>query len=132
MSADQGAELVALDEWAFPHDPTGIDPAPALAELEWERTFGARLTDPDRLSGVYTAYSVSCPVPGAEVPAAGLSWVGVHPRDRRRGVRTAMIGHHLADVAAHGEPFSLLYAAEPAIYGRFGYGLASQTLTFGL
>jgi predicted acetyltransferase len=67
------------------------------------------------------------PVPGGEeVRAGGLTWVGVHPELRRRGLLGAMMRHHLDAVRDAGEAVSILYAAEPAIYGRFGYGLASQ------
>jgi predicted acetyltransferase len=45
---------------------------------------------------------------------------------RRRGLLGAMMRHHLDAVRDAGEAVSILYAAEPAIYGRFGYGLASQ------
>jgi len=63
--------------------------------------FGAHVDSPiRRLAGIYACYSVECPLPGGtSSPAAGLTWVGVHPRDRRRGVLTAMIDHHLDDVA---------------------------------
>src|SRR5262249_11057257 len=36
----------------------------------------------------------------------------------------------LADVAAGGEPVAVLLASEAAIYGRFGYGAATQHLAF--
>jgi predicted acetyltransferase len=67
------------------------------------------------------------PVPGgADVRAGGLTWVGVHPEMRRRGLLGAMMRHHLEAVRDAGEAVSILYAAEPAIYGRFGYGMATQ------
>ena len=60
------------------------------------------------------------------VPCAGLTWVGVHPDHRRRGVLTAMMRHHLEQVRdTPGTHVSALHASEPAIYGRYGYGLAS-------
>jgi predicted acetyltransferase len=36
-----------------------------------------------------------------------------------------MMRHHLDTVRERGEPISALWAAEPAIYGRFGYGAAT-------
>lgn len=36
------------------------------------------------------------PVPGAEIPVGGLTWVVVHPQHRRRGILRAMINHHFA------------------------------------
>jgi predicted acetyltransferase len=67
------------------------------------------------------------------VPCAGLSWVGVHPDHRRRGVLTAMMRHHFQQVHEQGGAhLSVLHASEPAIYGRHGYGLASLELTVTL
>jgi predicted acetyltransferase len=128
MSRDQVQEVLDLVQWAFGYD---VDEFPDAIELidtfDDDRVFGARLQGPDRLAGIYATYSLDVAVPGAQVPVAGLTWVAVHPRDRRRGVLHAMIEHHLDDVRTRrGEPFSLLHAAEPAIYGRFGYGVASQ------
>jgi predicted acetyltransferase len=37
-----------------------------------------------------------------------------------------MMAHQLDDVAARGEPVAILTASETPIYGRFGYGLATQ------
>jgi predicted acetyltransferase len=56
---------------------------------------------------------------------AGLTWVGVHPDERRRGVLSQMIRHHFADLHEQGVPVSGLHASEPTIYGRFGYAVAS-------
>jgi predicted acetyltransferase len=129
--AVDGDDVLALDQWGFGYpDPEPGAGEPILDLLDWDRVFGAHVETPARrLAGIYAAHSVECPLPGGtSSPAAGLTWVGVHPRDRRRGVLTAMIEHHLDDVATRrGEPFSLLFAAEPAIYGRFGYGLGSRS-----
>jgi predicted acetyltransferase len=130
IGRDRAGEVLALDQWAFGFDAdelTEREWALVTDELEWDRTWGAYLAGPERLSGVYSVVSADVPLPGGRsVRGSGLTWVGVHPRDRRRGVLTAMLHHHLADVAGRGEPISLLFAAEPTIYGRFGYGLASH------
>ena len=87
--------------------------------------------DPRTYAGVYAVYPLTLVVPGADagttpVPCAGLSWVGVHPDHRRRGVLAAMMRHHLEQVHEEEGTFvSALHASEPAIYGRFGYGSAS-------
>jgi GNAT superfamily N-acetyltransferase len=63
----------------------------------------------------------------------GLTWVGVHPDHRRKGVLTAMMRHHLEQVREEqGTHLSVLHASEPAIYGRYGYGLASLELEVSL
>jgi predicted acetyltransferase len=67
-------------------------------------------------------------VPGAVVPCAGVTVVGVLPTHRRRGILTRMMRAQLDDVRKRGdEPFAALWASEPTIYGRFGYGHASHT-----
>jgi predicted acetyltransferase len=114
-----------VDLWAFGFDPQYADYDAARAFLEWDRVAGAFLGD--RLAGIHAVLSLEMPVPGgASVRAGGLTWVGVHPELRRRGLLGAMMRHHLDAVRNAGETVSILYAAEPAIYGRFGYGLATQ------
>lgn len=67
-----------------------------------------------------------CPV----VPMGGVTMVGVHPTHRRRGLLTQMMSRMLADGRRRGEPLSGLHASESSIYGRFGFGLATESLTF--
>jgi predicted acetyltransferase len=68
-------------------------------------------------------------LPGGDVvPIAGLTWVGVHPDARRRGVLAAMMTDHLARTRDAGTAVSALHASEAAIYGRFGYGIAAPNL----
>jgi predicted acetyltransferase len=67
------------------------------------------------------------------VPCAGLTWVGVHPDHRRKGVLSAMLRHHFEQVHEQdGTHVSALHASEPAIYGRHGYGLASLEMEVSL
>lgn len=141
-SADQ-REVLAVDTWAF---PTGTD-LDTLVEigldLQWERYVGVVTDTPDDdavpIDGARPVRSdlvalhgsrqlPQFPVPGAEVPVGGLTWVAVHPQHRRRGILRAMIDMHLAACRERGEAVSALFAAEAAIYGRFGYGLAAHDL----
>jgi predicted acetyltransferase len=139
LGVESKDDVLALDQWAFGFDPTGMDPEWAGAALEWDRVTGAWLpgeNGDDALAGLCGVFSLLMSVPGptrplASIPVAGLTWVGVHPQYRRRGVMTALIHNHLRSVASAGrEAVSVLFAAEPAIYGRFGYGLATRALTF--
>ena len=81
-------------------------------------------------AGIASTYSLQMSVPGgSRVPVAGLTWVGVLSTHRRRGVLTAMMRDHLDGLRDEGgEAVAALFAAEPGIYGRFGYGLASTRL----
>jgi len=135
LGPDDATALLTVDRWAFPSPDTKIDPDHVneiLSVMEWDRTRGAYLPDLDgveQLAGINSVYSLDLPVPGGSVACGGLTWVGVHPIFRRRGVLTAMIGDHLRTVHERGEPVSALHASEATIYGRFGYGIASHVLS---
>lgn len=93
--------------------------------IEPGRSIGA--FDGGRPVGIATAFSFDLAVPGSVLPAAGVSAVGVLPTHRRRGVLSALMAHQLHQVYDGGrEPLAVLWASEPQIYGRFGYGLASR------
>jgi GNAT superfamily N-acetyltransferase len=117
----------------------GISPAPIerqLTGLTEEHRFAAEIEGSDTATypGIYGVFPMTMSVPGPagglrQVSCAGLSWVGVHPDHRRRGVLTAMMRHHFEQVHQEdGLHVSALHASEPAIYGRYGYGLASLEL----
>jgi predicted acetyltransferase len=93
--------------------------------------------DPATYPGIYGVRPMQLSVPNGEgggmlVPVGGLSWVGVHPDHRRRGLLTAMMRHHFEQTRSEGVHLSALHASEPAIYGRYGYGLASLELSVDL
>ena len=80
--------------------------------------------------GTAGAFSFRLTVPGgASVPAAGVTMVSVAATHRRRGILTSMMRRQLDDVRSWGEPFAVLTASEPVIYGRFGYGTATMRTT---
>jgi predicted N-acetyltransferase YhbS len=79
------------------------------------------------LAGITTSYEFDVSVPGGSVPAAGVTWVGVLPTYRRRRVLSTLMQAQLDAVHdAATEPIAVLWASEPQIYGRFGYGMASR------
>jgi GNAT superfamily N-acetyltransferase len=89
--------------------------------------------DPDTYPGIYGVRPMQLSVPDGEgagraVPVAGLTYVGVHPDHRRRGLLTAMMRHHFEQTRREGVHLTALHASEPGIYGRHGYGLASLEL----
>ncbi|MDI3408596.1 GNAT family N-acetyltransferase [Streptomyces cavernicola] len=108
-------------------------------EAAEEREFDRSVTECERSIGVWDggevvgtagAFSFRLSVPGgALVPAAGVTMVSVAPTHRRRGLLTSMMRRQLDDVRALGEPLAVLTASEPAIYGRFGYGAATQRMS---
>ncbi|MEU1179861.1 GNAT family N-acetyltransferase [Streptomyces sp. NPDC005820] len=95
--------------------------------LEIERGLLAVAAD-GRPVGTAGAHSFELTLPGEVlVPVGGVSFVGVLPSHRRRGVLTAMMRYQLAELRARGEFLSVLLASQAPIYGRFGYGPATYT-----
>ena len=66
-------------------------------------------------------------VPGGRtVPGDGITMVTVSPTHRRRGVLTGMMGEALAAAVDRGDAVSVLIASEWRIYGRYGFGAATE------
>jgi predicted acetyltransferase len=106
----------------FDDDEFAVD----LLTAEPERTLAA--FDGDDIVGTAGAFTFDLTVPGGRLPAAGVTYVGVRPTHRRRGLLSGMMRRQLSDVHERGEPVAVLWASEAAIYGRFGYGVATQLL----
>ncbi len=124
---DRHEEFFDVDRMAFAMASDPEVEASLPVTLDWSRA--AAMEDAEgRLAGVHASYAFTMPVPGGTVPTSGLTWVGVRPDHRRRGLLGAMIDAHFERSAARGEPVSALYAAEAGIYGRFGYGCAADQL----
>jgi len=81
--------------------------------------------DAERPVGVTASYPFELTIPGGQVSAAGVTWVGVLPSHRRRGVLRELMRRQLDDIHERGEPLAILWASESVIYGRFGYGMAA-------
>lgn len=71
------------------------------------------------------SFALTMTVPGGPAPVAGVTWVGVAPTHRRRGLLTGLMRRQLDDLRAGGEAVAALWASEGAIYQRFGYGPAA-------
>ena len=79
--------------------------------------------------GHIDAFTRELTVPGAVLPAAHVSGVGVLPTHRRRGLLNRMMHRQLRELADAGrEPVAVLWASETSIYPRYGYGPAASRL----
>ncbi|MFI7064497.1 GNAT family N-acetyltransferase [Kribbella sp. NPDC050124] len=103
--------------------PAGNDVGRAL--FEPERALVA--TDGDEIIGTTRALTRDLSVPGAVVPAAHVTGVGVRATHRRRGVMSELITRQLREVP---EAIAVLWASESDIYGRFGYGPAAWGVSY--
>ena len=94
-----------------------------VALVDPSRFFGTY--DGDELVAVAGSYALTLTVPGGPRPVAGVTWVGVSPTHRRRGLAGGLMRRQLDELRAAGEPVAALWASEGAIYQRFGYGPAA-------
>ncbi len=102
------------------------DDIPRLKDgrAEMDRLFGA--FDDGAVVGTGGADSHVMTVPGgAEVPTAGIAYIGTASTHRRRGVLTGTMRRLLEQAREREEPLTALWASESSIYSRFGYGQAT-------
>jgi predicted acetyltransferase len=59
-------------------------------------------------------------------PSGGVTIISVLPTHRRRGILRSIMSRQLEDMRERGEHTGILWASESIIYGRFGYGLATN------
>ena len=118
-----------VDQHAFHGSPlTAEARSKILSRFEFDRSLAA--FDGSTPVGIAGAFSFRLRLPGAFAPAAGVSWVGVLPSYRRRGILRRIMHQQLADIRDRGEALAVLWASESGIYGRYGYGRASWHDTF--
>jgi predicted acetyltransferase len=98
--------------------------------FEFDRSLAA--FDGSLIVGCACAFTFQMTVPGTLAPVAGVSAVGVLPSYRRRGILTSLMRRQLDDLSEGGEAVAALFASEPGIYGRFGYGVSSMHTRFSI
>ncbi|MFI1281485.1 GNAT family N-acetyltransferase [Streptomyces sp. NPDC020858] len=133
--------VLQADEWDVWYDHLELAFG-GVPETPQERKLYKSLTEPERSLGVWDgdtcvgsagSFDFRLSVPGgAVVPAAGVTMVGVSPTHRRRGVLRSLMRRQLDDIRAGGEPLAVLTASDPAIYGRFGYGIGTYALSLDM
>lgn len=110
----------------FLQDPQKDEIELAGKFTDFDRMLGFH--DGDRWVATTGAYTREVVLPGgALVPVAAVTAVTVSPAHRRRGLLTAMMRYQLDDIRARTEALAMLFASEASIYGRFGYGMATES-----
>jgi predicted acetyltransferase len=120
-------QFIELDEMVFHDPPRSAEVRPLYADLvDLDGGRGTGVFDGDELVGVGAISGFEMAVPGGLLPLAGVLLIAVKPTHRRRGVMSRVIRDQLRTLHERGlEPLAGLTASESAIYGRFGYGVAS-------
>lgn len=114
------SKVFAFDPASDPHGDERL-----LALLDLSRAFAC--VDRGQIVATAAAFDFRLSLPGGSVPMSGLTMVTVMPTHRRRGILRGLITHHLEAARRHGDPLSGLWASEATIYGRFGYGVATES-----
>jgi predicted acetyltransferase len=124
-TADELAAVLRTTHDAFGEELKDDDLERQRAVMPLDRVLAA--WDDGRPVGVTASWPFDeLTLPGGRTaPAAGVTWVGVLPSHRRRGILTELMRRQLEDVHERGEPLAILWASEAPIYGRFGYGIAA-------
>jgi len=129
IAADELRPWIDIVRTAFLSAPLSDDAVAArFGTIDLDRCIGA-FDEGGRMCGAARAFPTPLTVPGGEIAAGAVSAVGVLPTHTRRGHLTRLMRHQLADIAERGEPVAALIAAEYPIYGRYGYGPATDAAT---
>jgi predicted acetyltransferase len=100
-------------------------------QLDLARTWAAY--DGDRIIATLRTFRTELTVPGGGVSSAdAVTSVATTPTHRRRGALTAMMTASLQAAVQRGDAISILIAARWRIYGRYGYGPATELAEYSI
>ena len=100
-------------------------------QLDLGRTWAAY--DGDRIIATLRSFGTEMTVPGGGVLSAdAVTSVATTPTHRRRGALTSMMTASLRTAAERRDPISILIAARWPIYGRYGYGPATNLAEYSI
>jgi predicted acetyltransferase len=125
-SADELRAAMGAAQVAFAEEPNDDDYERHRKMLPLDRFYAAY--EGQKPVGTAADFPFLLTVPGGELAAGGVTWVGVMPSHRRQGILRQLMRRELDDLHERGEPLAVLWASEAAIYGRFGYGVAAPTV----
>ncbi len=129
IRAEEGEAWLACPSVAFfrPQAPGGAERW--FGGVDLERTWGA--FEGRQVVGTLRSFATPLTVPGpAQQPAAAVTGVSVLPTHRRRGLLGEMLRSDLAASREREEPLAILVASEWPIYGRFGFGMATESASY--
>ena len=83
-----------------------------------------------KLASIMGAFPFTVRLNGAPVKMAGVTQVGTLPGYRRQGLLRKTMTQAFADMREREQPLAILWASMGAIYQRFGYGIASDGVSY--
>jgi predicted acetyltransferase len=93
---------------------------------EWCR---AGFLDGEMVSGL-VLLPLEMDLAGARIAMGGISTVSCLPEHRRGGHVSGLLRHTLAEMRGRGMALSALYTPHNALYGRYGWEVASRTMSY--
>lgn len=131
LTDDDLPEFAGLLAKAFLNDDH-VDSAVEAERTVFEPERSLAVIADGRFAGIGQILTRSVCVPGrGQTPVGAVTSVGVATEHRRRGVLTRLMRAQLHGLHESGaEPIAALWASEAAIYGRFGYGLATDFVNY--
>jgi predicted acetyltransferase len=118
----------AVAEYAFNNEVSdaGIERRLAWYERDW--CFAA--FDGKELVAGLTVIPFEQYMHGARIPLGGVASVSALPERRRSGLAGGLLRHALAEMRDAGQPLSALWTPHYSLYRRYGWELASRTISY--
>ena len=127
VGPDEYATAIEVVSTAFLEQAEPLKSA-EIARDAWEGSRTWVAFDAGRACGTFRTFTTELTAPGGgAVETAAVTAVSVLPTHHRRGILSAMAAREHAAIRERGETAAILYASEYRIYGRFGYGPATQS-----
>ena len=123
---DEMAHVSRITTYAFADNTESPEPPP----LELDQTMCA--FDGSRMVASSGAFAFKMRFNGRTVAADGVTAVGTDPGYRRRGIVRQLMSGLLQRSRDNDVPISILWASMAAIYQRFGYGLATTSVSYDI
>ena len=83
-----------------------------------------------QMAGTMGVFPFTVRLNGAPVHMGGVTAGGTLPQYRRKGLLRQIMGQGLNTMRDRGQAYAILWASMGAIYQRFGYGLASTSVSY--
>jgi predicted acetyltransferase len=132
ITEDEVAAWCDATNRGFVNPVSGVPDAPMRrSQMDLDRTWAG--FDGSALVSTLRSFPTGLTVPGGHLlDVSAVTAVTTTATHRRRGLGSRMVLGDLAAAAARGEAAAVLIAAEWPIYGRFGYGAATEHQTIRL